>query len=41
MNQVKGLGYSSHMQAAKAKTSLRLCADSSEPSLLAHTRIVT
>ena len=30
--------YLSHMRAAKAQTSLYICAVSSEPSLLAHTK---
>ena len=37
MDRVKRIWYLSHMRAAKVHASLRICAVSPEPSLLAHT----
>ena len=37
MDRVKRIWYLSHMRAAKVQASLRICAVSPEPSLLAHT----
>ena len=39
MDRVKRIWYLSPMQTAKVQTSLRICAVSPEPSLLAHTSI--
>ena len=37
LDRVKRIWYLSHMRAAKVQASLRICAVSPEPSLLAHT----
>ena len=41
MDHVKRIWYLSHMRAAKVQVSLRICAVSPEPPLLAHTSIVS